>query len=85
MDELKLSQLLLKRYKLGLFSFPDSGKTWNEVCRELGIERIGPPNSPRTRLPEGYVEVSDPGSFISGDRLRMTEETALKILTLGTP
>jgi hypothetical protein len=80
-DEGRLFIAFKKRHTLGYLNFPEDRLTWNEIVTSLGAERgewIGPP-------PQGYVDILDPGSVEVGGKVRMTEDFAMKVLTLGFP
>mgnify|MGYP006267167275 CR=1 FL=1 len=56
-------------------------ESWNRTCDELGIERLGKLTHLVLGKREDLVSVEDP----TESTLRMTEETARKILVLGMP
>jgi hypothetical protein len=80
-DEGRLYIAFRKRHALGYLNFPEERVNWNDMVRSWGLERGswgGPP-------PHGYVDIMDPGSWENTGKIRMTEDFAMKVLTLGFP
>jgi hypothetical protein len=80
----RLSRIFSARYYMGE-SNPSQSPTWNEICSSVGVERrdgVGVKFGEYI-VPEGFVDIQDPSPKVPYGRIRMTEETAMKILALG--
>jgi hypothetical protein len=86
----KLSKIFAIRHVRG--EKGESELTWNDICRSAGVERGS--WSKDQAVPKGIVQIRDPSPifqtrFWDADTgrafgyLRMTKETALRILALG--
>jgi hypothetical protein len=79
----RLIRIFITRYYLSE-SNPSQSPTWNEICSSVGVERRGGVGVKFGEyvVPEGFVDIPDPSPKVPYGRLRMTEETAMKILAL---
>lgn len=59
---------------------PEFDEIWDKVCSDAGVQRLEAVYPFPVLCPKGFVEISD---VLPYGRLRMTEETAMKILALG--
>jgi hypothetical protein len=77
----KLRHMFLLRYYVGENDESSTAPTWDDICSSAGVERR---DQVEEFPPKGFVEIPDPSPFATvSSRLRMTEETAMKILALG--